>query len=49
MGVAAWMHGGCSLVLHPWQVEERDDIQSDLEAAEMKRRQMVHGERELEP
>ena len=31
------------------QVEERDDIQSDLEAAEMTRRQMVHGERELEP
>ena len=41
MGVAAWSFTR--------QVEERDDIQSDLEAAEMKRRQMVHGERELEP
>ena len=33
MGVAAWSFTR--------QVEERDDIQSDLEAAEMKRRQMV--------
>ena len=33
MGVAAWSF--------TWQVEERDDLQSDLEAAEVKRRQMV--------